>query len=205
MKTWITADSHYMHANICIYCNRPWQQPSDFYVDDTGKQHWVNYDIAQRRAREMTEALIANHNSVVGKTDLVYHLGDYMFGREDAEFDAIFNRLNGKFIFIKGNHDKLAAKNRHKFHEYHHSGLLETVIEGQAVVLCHYAMKTWNRAHHGSWHLYGHSHGTLPEDPNSLSFDVGVDCHEYFPWSWEQIKTKMAKKTFKPLDHHGAE
>jgi len=205
MNTWITADTHYLHANVIMYCNRPWQQPSDFYIDAAGRQRWVSYDIAHKRELEMTDALIDNHNARVKKNDLVYHVGDFMFGRTDAEFDAVFKRLNGTIVLIKGNHDKLASRNRHKFFNYHHSGLHETTIEGQSVVLCHYAMKTWNRAHHGSWHLYGHSHGTLPEDPNSLSFDIGVDCHDYMPLSWEQIKTKMAKKTFNPIDHHGKE
>jgi calcineurin-like phosphoesterase family protein len=64
-------------------------------------------------------------------------------------------------------------------------------------------MRVWNKSHHGAWHLYGHSHGTLPDDPNALSFDCGVDCHNYTPISFEQVEAIMAKKTFKPIDHHG--
>jgi hypothetical protein len=63
-------------------------------------------------------------------------------------------------------------------------------------------MRTWNKSHRGSWHLYGHSHGTLPDDPHSMSFDVGVDCHNYRPLSFEQVKAVMSKKLFKPIDHH---
>jgi calcineurin-like phosphoesterase family protein len=151
----------------------------------------------------MNEALIANWNSLVGLDDLVYHLGDFCFGREEKDFFSIFNRLNGKIILLRGNHDKLTSRYGNRFLEYHHSGLLETVIEGQPVVLNHYCMKVWNKSHRGTFHLYGHSHGTLGEDPNSLSFDVGVDCNNYFPFSWEQVKARMAKKTFKPIDHHG--
>jgi hypothetical protein len=43
-------------------------------------------------------------------------------------------------------------------------------------------MRVWNRSHHGSWHLYGHSHGRLPEPPTLLSMDVGVDTHDFRPW-----------------------
>jgi calcineurin-like phosphoesterase family protein len=64
-------------------------------------------------------------------------------------------------------------------------------------------MKVWNKSHHGAWHLYGHSHGSLPDDINSLSFDVGVDSHDYKPISYEEVKRIMKKKIFKPLDHHG--
>ena len=43
----------------------------------------------------------------------------------------------------------------------------------QGIVLCHYAMRVWNKSHHGNFMLYGHSHGSLADDPNSMSFDVG--------------------------------
>jgi calcineurin-like phosphoesterase family protein len=65
-------------------------------------------------------------------------------------------------------------------------------------------MKIWRNSHRGSWHLYGHSHGGLHESPNSLSFDVGVDARDYRPISFDEVSKLMAKKTFKPIDHHGA-
>ncbi len=39
----------------------------------------------------------------------------------------------------------------------------------------HYAQRVWEHSHHGSWHVYGHSHGSLPDDIKSKSIDVGVD------------------------------
>ena len=61
-------------------------------------------------------------------------------------------------------------------------------------MLCHYAMRVWNRAHHGAWHLYGHSHGKLPEAPTSLSMDVGVDTHDFRPWHFDEINLVMTEK-----------
>ena len=72
----------------------------------------------------------------------------------------------------------------------------------RSIVLLHYAMKVWNKSHHGAWHLYGHSHGSLPESEDSLSFDCGVDSHDYRPISYDEVKRIMSKKTWKPLDHH---
>jgi hypothetical protein len=60
----------------------------------------------------------------------------------------------------------------------------------QVIVLCHYAMRVWDRSAHGSWHLYGHSHGTLPG--RGFSFDVGVDCTAFRPLSLEEVARRMA-------------
>jgi calcineurin-like phosphoesterase family protein len=35
----------------------------------------------------------------------------------------------------------------------------------------------------------GHSHGKLP--PYGASFDVGVNCYEFQPLSWETVRTRM--------------
>jgi calcineurin-like phosphoesterase family protein len=76
---------------------------------------------------------------------------------------------------------------------------------GQKIILCHYAMKVWNESHHGTWQLYGHSHGSLPEDPNARQTDVGVDSWNYTPVSMEQLNILMAKKKWKPIDRHGTD
>ena len=67
---------------------------------------------------------------------------------------------------------------------------MELKVGEQLVVLDHYPMRSWNKSHYGSWQLYGHHHGTLPEDPNAFQMDVGVDCFRY-PLSFNQVKTYM--------------
>ena len=180
MKYFFTSDTHFYHTNIIKYCNRP-------FAD----------------AVEMTNKLIDNWNSKIQPGDMVYHLGDFTFGQDSMVVTSLLSRLQGDIILIKGNHDKLAWANRGRFFAFHDS-YHETTINGQRITMCHYAMKVWNKSHYGSWHLYGHSHGTLPDDPTSRSFDVGVDCHNYFPLSFEEVEAIMNKKTFKALDHHGS-
>jgi calcineurin-like phosphoesterase family protein len=55
-------------------------------------------------------------------------------------------------------------------------------------------LRVWNRSHHGSWHLYGHSHGRLPEPPTLLSMDVGVDTHDFRPWHYDEISGLMTAR-----------
>lgn len=177
MKTFFTSDTHFYHSNIIKYCLRP-------FAD----------------AHEMNETLIANWNNVVTQNDVVYHLGDFAFGDVDGVHN-VMQRLNFKHMhFIRGNHDKPFLNwYRTVCHGMGtkvtlHDSYLETKIEGNKFTLCHYAMRVWNESHRGSLHLYGHSHGTLPDDPNSKSFDVGVDCHDFTPISLERVLHLMSKK-----------
>lgn len=181
---WFTSDHHWGHANIIRFSQRP-------YAD----------------VDEMNEALIANWNRVVGEKDTVYHLGDiFMLASQEAK--RIRERLNGTICLIRGNHDKTADSMKQAFawiKDYHELKVEDpdTPDGKRRIVLCHYAFRVWNKSHHGSWHLYGHSHGSLPDDPNSLSFDAGVDCHDYAPISYARVKEMMATKRFVPVDHHG--
>jgi len=188
MKYFFTSDTHYGHKNIIKYANRPYSSVS-----------------------EMNEDMIKKWNSVVSSEDIVYHIGDFAFTpyKEAAE---ILRSLNGSKVLIFGNHDKALRKEKDLYIHWRSAGDLREITVpdpdaprgAQGIVLCHYAMRVWNKSYHGSWQLYGHSHGSLPDDPNSLSLDVGVDCWNFTPVSYEQIKEKMKLKTFKPLDHHGA-
>jgi calcineurin-like phosphoesterase family protein len=62
-------------------------------------------------------------------------------------------------------------------------------------------LRTWDFAHHGSWHLHGHCHGSLKHE--AMTLDVGIDNSEGFkPWSFDQVKTFMKPQTYEPVDHH---
>lgn len=209
MNTFFTADTHFGHANIIRYCHRPWVN-RDLDLTTTGE--WKDLAIARKNADTMDEALIANWNAVVGPKDLVYHLGDFSFGGV-AKVRSIIPRLQfSQMFFLWGNHDKdMRQVKNESFANVNGSisrvkflgSLAEVSVEGQRITLCHYAMRVWNKSHRGAWHLYGHSHGSLPDDPHALSLDVGIDVHGYRPITFEEVAIYMAKKEFKPIDHHG--
>lgn len=174
------------YQNIIDFCDRPW-----------------------RTADEMNEALIERWNRVVNNDDTIYHLGDFAMKIRDNEIKAIVRRLNGHKILILGNHDeRTIARGSSKFigpdlFEAVHPGIHEIDVGKQHIVLCHYAMEVWNGSHYGAYHLYGHSHGTHPENDTKRSFDVGVDPNGYFPVSYDEVVERMEAKKWKPIDHHG--
>jgi calcineurin-like phosphoesterase family protein len=211
MKYFFTSDTHFGHANIIIYSNRPQLRVGDTIIDPaTQKPKWVSHYIARQRANEMDDTLVANWNSVIAPEDTVIHLGDFLFGRT-AHLIRMLRRLNfGKLKLVWGNHDSTFKDFRGIIDWYPDlkdrieflGEMAEIEVNGQRIVLNHYGMRVWNKSHRGAWHLYGHSHGSLPDLNTSKSFDVGVDCHNYTPLSFEQVKAIMDTKTFVPVDHH---
>lgn len=178
-KVWFTSDTHYGHGNVIKYSKRP-------FVD----------------TNDMDEAMADRWNSVVSKGDLVYHLGDFCLNTTEHA-TAIASKLRGQKYLIFGNHDKALRKSKEFLgHWIWAKDLTQIEVQNQKITLCHYAMRTWASSHHGTWQLYGHSHGSLPDDPHSLSVDVGVDCWDYTPISFEQLKERMTLKTWKAVDHH---
>jgi len=184
MTVWFTADTHWGHTNIIKHASRPFSS-----------------------TREMDETLIQNWNAVVGAKDTVYHLGDVGLCSPGL-LNRILGQLNGHIFLIQGNHDRttISPQCRGRFKGI--SCLMEARFPDpsaprgeRTIILCHYAMRVWNKRHWGSWHLYGHSHGKLPEDPQSLSFDVGVDAHGYRPISFKQVSYRMGQKT-NGFKHH---
>lgn len=179
MSIWFTSDTHFGHANIIRYCDRPYASLA-----------------------EMDDALVANWNQTVRPNDIIYHLGDFTLGGQE-QAHAYFTRLKGRISVVPGGHDKGWVSKREYFSKSGHPVVMLPPLvtiklqisglnQSKVIVLCHYAMRIWDRSHYGSWHLYGHSHCNLPQCLNSL--DVGADCWNYFPVSLEQVAEEMNKQ-----------
>jgi len=221
-NVFFTSDTHFSHGNIMKYGNRPFmndeeQEIIDYYNgidsrlfddDDDNEKATADYKklrISRETIQRHDEALIANWNNKVPQDGIVYHLGDFSFNKDNTR--KIANRLNGQIFLIKGNHDKGIERCSDCFgwiKYYYELKVKDPDARGgtRKIILSHYAMRVWNGSHYGNFMLYGHSHNSLPDDPNALSFDVGVDCHNYTPISYQDVKRIMNKKTYKPVDHH---
>ena len=170
-NTWFTSDLHFGHANVIKYCNRPYAS-----------------------AEEMDEALIANWNANVKSDNTVIILGDVFFCKEDRAI-SILRRLNGRKKLLLGNHDKV-IRNSSKIQSFFDEifpDLHEINIDGQKVVISHYPLLSWNNAMRGSYMLHGHSHGNVPFDEKFRRLDIGVDCWNYRPVSWREVRNKLDK------------
>lgn len=149
IKTWFTSDTHFGHTNIIKFCNLPFEN-----------------------AQEMDEEIIHNWNRVVGKEDIVYHLGDVSF-RNKQETISIFKQLNGRKHLIQGNHDPIDIMKEcfHSVEPYKH--LRNYNNYKKDLVLFHYPIESWNKKFHGSIHLHGHSHGTALKMKNRFDLWTG--------------------------------
>ncbi len=184
-NTFFYSDPHFYHSNIIKYCNRP-------FVDMI----------------EMNNALINNFNAVVKPEDTVWWFGDVSFANEEST-EKIFKRMNGIWHLIYGNHDKVIRKSE-KLQSYFKSIQEYKEIDvnhngrGYHLVMCHFPLLTWNRAHHGSIMLHGHCHGNINHlNKDTRRLDVGVDVHNYYPASIAQVIKIMDDRQYQIVDHHG--
>ncbi len=113
---------------------------------------------------------MANWNAVVRPSDTIWHLGDFAF-RSANSAESYLARLRGEKHLVWGNHDREETRSLAGWASS--QAYAEITVEDVRLVLFHYAMRVWNRSHHGAVHLYGHSHNSLPGD--SQCCDVGVD------------------------------
>lgn len=168
-----TSDTHFGHKTVIEYCKRPFGS-----VD------------------EMNEEMIRRWNVCVGKSDKVYHLGDFSFLGSVAT-KAIVARLNGQIVLVQGNHD---AKPNRFFAQVWRHGMLE--LAGVRVALSHYPYKGQDdhdsrdfserqMEDDGLWLLHGHVHTEWKVRGRMIN--VGVDQWSYAPVSEDEIVSILKK------------
>lgn len=187
------SDLHLSHKNVIRYDNRPFEN-----------------------LEEMHTQLIKNWNSVVGKDDIVYNLGDLSFGSDEIT-KWFLHSVNGQIRHVLGNHDNLEHILRFssRISDVYEYGVeiwvddTETDDRGgkrNHIIMSHYPILSWNRAHHGSWHLHGHSHGGLMKTNQDYYkrrvMDVGCNNIDYTPISYQQVKEIMLKRKVSGVDSH---
>ena len=176
---WWTGDHHFNHGGhngeggIIEHCDRGF------------KNVWA-----------MNEHMIRRWNDRVQRGDLVYVHGDFIWGIGKGYgtlgVEEIIKALNGQKLLIEGCHDKPSKKLPHLFVKIVPILKIKIQKADTWLTMCHYCMRTWYKSHFNSWHTYAHSHNRL--EPIGKSLDVGVDGHDYYPWSEDEIIEYMEKR-----------
>lgn len=162
MKTWFTADNHFGHERTLELSKRPYSSVEE-----------MNWDMVKK------------WNSVVGKDDIVYHLGD--FG--DYEFAKL---LNGEIHLLFGNYDSKYFEDYKGSRDYllSHYGFKSFSIALEKVELFNDKLYSLvhepNNANPHRFKLFGHIHGLQMVKRNGLN--VGVDCHNFYPIDLETVE-----------------
>ena len=161
IQRWFCADLHLGHRNILKYTPRPWNT-----------------------IEEMNEAILSNFNSVLGKRDELYIVGDFAFDRHGYWINAI----RGKKFLIRGSHDKMSVEHYRCFTEVDDVKKIK-LKNKRFCIMMHCCPRIFEKSHYGAYCLFGHSHGRLKTF--NLSVDVGIDSNDvpnkYFPTHEDNI------------------
>ncbi|MEG9430528.1 MAG: DUF2442 domain-containing protein [Christensenellaceae bacterium] len=176
-KVFFTADLHFGHNNVIRFDNRPFSS-----------------------VEEMDAELIKRWNNKVGKGDIVYVLGDFIWKSSTNTATALIRSLNGQIILIKGNHDRFlhnaAAKKALagiKDYDDIHVRLNDGSV--RRCILSHYFIPFYIGHRQTAIHLHGHSHNTeesveerrIVEELKAKGYNLNVYNVGCMYWNYEPV------------------
>jgi calcineurin-like phosphoesterase family protein len=189
MQYWFLSDTHFSHANIIRYTNRPFLKEGD--LDKDG--NWVSLYIANQRVEEMNSFIIKRWNERVKDEDTVYLIGDFCFKSTPNQLhkgegqlfpsDYFEKQLNGKIIFIKGSHDN--------------NNSCKTCIRCIKIKLGGYVINLVHDPEHLDYsvpiNIIGHVHNAFSVKrcylgkKSTVAINVSADVTNFMPQTIEQI------------------
>lgn len=158
--------------------------------------------------------IMGNLNARIGNGDTLYVLGDWCCGlgkRDKIDYvrETVMNLGYGiKIHWILGNHDPSFRSGRPS--KLVTEGVLASVSDMQTIrvgrdreiVMCHYPLEDWGFEEAGTIMLHGHRHGAGVRHATRRRLDVGVDGHDYAPWSLDEVMDEMRRTPWKAVSHH---
>ena len=179
-ERFVCSDHHLSHENICKFVRRDGVTPLRPYDN----------------ADEMDEDLIKRHNSVVGKNDVVYFLGDVAINTNQLH---LLDRMNGSKRLILGNHDKgqmgLYAKHFKKIQAYR--------TFPNDFIFSHIPLHPDSIGARFVTNVHGHTHADevmwTPNHPKKFEVDPRYYCVcmeniDYTPISFDDLKSRIKKR-----------
>ena len=156
-RIFFVSDPHFDHANIIDYCKRPFSD--------------VN---------EMNHVIEENWRTMIPSDGRVIFLGDMSFGRGSRSPRWWAERLNGRKIYIKGNHDRGVGEhsNIKTVDRIAKSGLL--ILSGCRIYLNHFPDNIPNDWK--GWSVHGHIHNNGPFlNVGRKRINVSLDVTKFKP------------------------
>ncbi|MDE1853245.1 MAG: 2'-5' RNA ligase family protein [Thaumarchaeota archaeon] len=166
-KAFVVSDTHFDHENIIRYCNRPFES-----------------------ARQMNDMMVRNWNNTVGRSDVVFFLGDFAFGREHNPIDYWLGKLNGRVFFLRGNHDLDAVTKALEI-----PSCFFIHYRGQDLMLTHDPLRpaSWK-----GWMIHGDKHNNSPDaypfiKCSNKTMNVCVEMIGYKPLSLDGVLQAISR------------
>lgn len=175
IETWFTSDTHFGHKNIIQYEpeNRPF-----------------------KTLEEMHEVMIERWNSVVKPNDIVWHLGDFCFGKS---WLPIARKLNGKKKLVLGNHDTYVSSAYLDYFEK-----LYGVVQWEQCILSHVPVHVNQLGSRWFLNVHGHLHSKQVTDSIEVNrkgdtiesvdlnyFNVSVEQNNLTPFHRDDIMSRI--------------
>ena len=144
---------------------------------------------------EMDQVIAERWNAKVGKRDTIYHLGDVVIPRASLK---VLDRLNGRKILIRGNHDIGKLSDFSKYFEdvrgaFFHNG--DSTMRGGLVFTHIPVHPSCLQGHYlGNVHGHLHCHQILNDGQvDKRYFNACVERNGFAPVAFEEIKDYFRK------------
>lgn len=164
------SDIHFGHTNAIQFDNRPFSDRN-----------------------EMDYMIIELWNARVQPEDQIYIIGDFAYRNERPE-EWYLKQLKGHKHLIVGNHDNKLLENDNAMFFFDSVDKMMQIKDGDKhVCLCHFPMAEWDGSHRGSWHIYGHIHGSKEGEAynymrtKEYALNAGCMINNYMPASMEEL------------------
>lgn len=173
-NTFFISDTHFGHKNIINFKRN----------DNTPLRPFDSVE-------EMDDVLVENWNKVVNQKDTVYHLGDVVINRKSL---STLDRLNGRKVLIKGNHDIFKLKD---YAKYFDDIRAYKVMPAHGIICSHIpihpdSLARWEFNIHGHLHANNVKIVDAPLDINDSRYiNVSVEQINYTPISFNEILDKI--------------
>ena len=165
---WVVSDTHFGHAGVCRFTHldtgikiRPWTDPN-----------------------EMDEDMVRMWNELVAPNDRVYHLGDVVINRRCL---PTLNRLNGKKVLIRGNHDIFKLEEYARYFEDIRGC---KVLSKEGIIMTHIPVHI-SQLERWKVNVHGHLHSNVLDDPRYIN--VCVEQIGFKPISLDEILDRVSK------------